>query len=78
MAIFMMHSPGFVIIFRRLRQKSNIVNTGSEIPTPDENSFHISRRYWMRSEKSPSSSAAHSNSAAKRKGFGLAPLQLLI
>jgi|UniRef100_A0A7C1P199 hypothetical protein len=69
MATFMMHSPGFVIIFRRLRQKSNIVNTGSEIPTPDENGFHISRRYWMRSEKSPSSSAAHFSFSAKGKAF---------
>jgi len=38
----MMHSPAFVIIFRRLRQISEIVNTGSVIARIDENGFHDS------------------------------------
>jgi len=45
----MMHSPVFVIIFRRLRQISDIVNMESEKLATDENRFHNHLRDRMKS-----------------------------
>jgi hypothetical protein len=77
MATFMMHSPAFVIIFRRLLQNSKIVNTGSKNPPNDENGFHGSLRYRMGSEITETHTH---NSLPRRKplaGFGLGSSQIV-
>jgi len=74
----MIHSPAFVIIFRRLRHFSKIVNTGSENPGIDENCFHGGLRYWLTSRNAGACSATRPIAEEGAEALDWAPLQSLI
>jgi len=69
----MMHSPAFVIIFRRLRQISDIVNKVSEKLAIDENRFHSCLRDRMKSwiSDAPAASSVSTAYAIQRFRIGL-------